>query len=107
MKNFEAALRIAVNLNTEITNCTETDNAYLFHAKGKKSRPIVILKSNCQLISLKDYHAMYSQDEVVREFGLVLEDLIIDRWNCCAITNVGINTPEQQAAIDEINAQLD
>lgn len=31
----------------------------------------------------------------------------VDRWTGNAITNVSPNTPEQQAAIDEINTEFD
>lgn len=68
---------------------------------------VVVLKENLSVLKLAEYRKLYPLDTIIRDFGLILEDLIIDRWSANAIVNVSPNTPEQQALIDEINAQLD
>jgi len=104
---FEAALKIAVEIYPKIEECTEMESAFIFHRKKSMRNAVVVLKANLSVLNLPEYRKLYPLDTTIRDFGLVLEDLIIDRWNCNAIVNVCPNTPEQQALIDELNVQLD
>lgn len=103
---FEAALKIAVEMSPKIKECTETESAFIFHREKSIRNAVVVLKANLSVLKLPEYRKRYPSDTVIRDFRLVLEDLIIDRWNANAVVNFSPNTLEQQAVIEEINSEL-